>query len=640
MSKSLTDLGVGRFGKCNRLFVLLVIALSDLGGAGYVHPHSPAVPLTTDPQPTELRFPDVNEWLRTHPFPPGSGEGPPNIQFERLCATCHGKIEAAPTVEHLRSLSPDTIYEKLTTGSMKDIAPDLNDEGKRSIAVYLAGTPMIGAPVIDKAANECLKRPALRHGLSPKDWAGWSPDSANTRFQEFSGLTPSSVRRLRLKWAFAAPNASSMYGQPVVDAGRVYITDDTGSLYSLDAATGCTYWIFKSQTYSRGAPVIAQLGEKKIIFLGDVAATGYAIDAATGQQLWAKKMDSHPLARMAASPVYSKGRVYFPIGALEEIVSMNPTYTCCTSRGSIVAVDALTGEQIWKSYAIDAPAVLQDKQMYGRPYWGPSGASVWGTPTIDTKRNRLYFGTGNLFAEPETGDADAIHAIDLSTGKTIWKRQTFKNDFFAGGTISTGPDFDFSASPMLLNAKGSGFLLAGQKSGDVWALNPDDGRVIWHRDVNRAHAGGIKDKSTEILFGGAADSSAVYYGLRSGAIVSIALSTGKENWLHDVSALPSSNATASERRGGISAAVSLIPGVLFTGGLDGSLRAFSTKDGSALWSFDTNTPVTTVNGVAGKGGSIGNPGPVIAEGMLFASSGYVGFQRGNGGNLLLVFAPQ
>jgi len=90
---------------------------------------------------------------------------------------------------------------------------------------------------------------------------------------------------------------------------------------------------------------------------------------------------------------------------------------------------------------------------------------------------------------------------------------------------------------------------------------------------------------------------------------------------------------------GVSAAVSVIPGAVFVSGLDGTLRAFSTFDGKPLWQYDTTQQVKTVNGVTGKGGSIGAAGATIVNGMVYVTSGYIGFQGGEPGNLLLAFGP-
>jgi polyvinyl alcohol dehydrogenase (cytochrome) len=79
-----------------------------------------------------------------------------------------------------------------------------------------------------------------------------------------------------------------------------------------------------------------------------------------------------------------------------------------------------------------------------------------------------------------------------------------------------------------------------------------------------------------------------------------------------------------------------IPGVVFSGSLDGHLRAYSTRDGSVLWSFDTVREYETVNGVTGSGGAIDGPGTVVSGGMVFVNSGYMRF-GGLPGNVLLAF---
>ena len=81
------------------------------------------------------------------------------------------------------------------------------------------------------------------------------------------------------------------------------------------------------------------------------------------------------------------------------------------------------------------------------------------------------------------------------------------------------------------------------------------------------------------------------------------------------------------------------PGAVFTGGLDGRLRAYAAEDGRLLWDFDTGRDFPTVNGVAARGGAIDGPGPTIAGGMVFVSSGYALFGQ-TPGNVLLAFGPK
>ncbi len=88
-----------------------------------------------------------------------------------------------------------------------------------------------------------------------------------------------------------------------------------------------------------------------------------------------------------------------------------------------------------------------------------------------------------------------------------------------------------------------------------------------------------------------------------------------------------------------SAAPTVIPGVVFAGGLDGHIRAHSTEDGSTLWEYDTVREFETMNGVPGNGGAIDGPGPVVAAGLVFVNSGYGSFGQ-MAGNVLLAFGAR
>jgi polyvinyl alcohol dehydrogenase (cytochrome) len=188
------------------------------------------------------------------------------------------------------------------------------------------------------------------------------------------------------------------------------------------------------------------------------------------------------------------------------------------------------------------------------------------------------------------------------------------------------PDWDFAAGVMLANLpNGKSLVIAGQKSGVVWAHDPDKkGAVVWTSDISRG----------EIDFGGAMDDENAYFAMRGGGIAAIRLSDGVERWSNWITPQESMRSHS-----GISAAVTVVPGVLFTAGLDGMLRAFSTFDGRQLWAYDTTQEVKTVNGIVASGGSIGSAGATVAGGMVMVTSGYTGFQQGQPGNLLLAFGP-
>lgn len=593
--------------------------------------------------------------------------------FKNNCTKCHGiaPVEHAPAEATIKQMPPERIYAAITTGSMKDNAAALTDADKRLLAEYMGGRKLDKEDTGDmkNMSNACATHPPVKDRNAPS-WNGWG-DLSNTRFQaaKESGLTAGKVSRLQLKWAFGFPGATALYGQTVFD-GRVFVSSNAGYVYSLDAGTGCIHWSHRSAAVVRSGITIGPLkpGSARLAaFFGDIRGNAYALDASTGELIWKVSTDSHPLARVTGNPRLYENRLYVPLASLEEDESRSAAHICCTFRGSIVALDSETGKQVWKTYTIPQEPKVIKRNSAGVDYMGPSGSGVWTAPIVDTKRRALYFGTGNAFSEP-AATADSIMAMSLDTGKILWWQQAFPNDIWHGGCAQTvpgraamqrppgagpgpgrgnqppyppencvektGPDWDYAASPNLATLPdGRTVIIASPKQAVVRALDPDkNGATIWEQDIARGIGGG----AGETVFGGAVDHNTIYFGLHLGnGLVAMDLVTGVEKWFR-----PLKNPEPMATHRGIVAAVSVIPGVFFAGGMDGILRAVSPVDGSSIWEFDTAQEFKTVNGVAAKGGSIGAGGPSIANGMVFVGSGYVGFQNGVPGNVLLAFAPQ
>jgi polyvinyl alcohol dehydrogenase (cytochrome) len=579
------------------------------------------------------------------------------VQFEKNCSKCHvngnSQAQAAPR-EALMKLTPEAIYASMTSGSMSVQAMDLTEDQKRLIAQHLGGRPVGVASAGDAKAmsNRCAANPPLGDPSSGAYWNGWSNDLINSRSQsaQSAGLTADQVPRLKLKWAFGVPYATEMYSQPTVVSGRVFIGGDSGYVYSLDAATGCVYWSFLAQAGVRTAPTVAALktqdAAKYAVYFGDQRANEYAVDAATGELLWKQHVEGHPLSRILGAPKLYKGRLYVPVSSGEEGISASSAYPCCTFRGSVVALDAETGKQIWKTYSVpDAPKPTR-KNSAGTQLSAPAGAAIWNSPTIDAKRNALYVGTGDSYTEPAAKNSDAILAMDLDTGKMLWSFQDIKNDSWAVGCDAQhvvgncpeelGPDYDFSVSPMLRTLpNGRQFLVVSGKSGYVIALDPDKkGAVLWKTPLFEKPplASGL------IVFGGASDEQDAYFALNQvGGMAAVDMLTGERKWF---TPLAPADIPGEPPRPGQSAAVTAIPGVVFSGGWDGRLRAIATGNGSVVWEYNTVRDYTTINGVPGKGGSMGAPGPTVVGGMLYVGSGYVGVNNGLPGNVLLAFSAE
>jgi polyvinyl alcohol dehydrogenase (cytochrome) len=580
--------------------------------------------------------------------------------FEQRCGSCHTKPAAdsrAPDRDSLRQRTPEAVYDALTTGSMKINAEGLTDAQKKMIAEFITERPL-GAALAGQASampNRCANRP-IGALLTGPAWNGWGVDGGNTRFQPAAaaGLTADQVPKLKLKWAFGFPNGTSAYGQPAIAGGRLFIGSDNGFVYSLDAATGCVYWSFQSSGGVRTAISLGRAGARFAAYFGDVKANVYAVDAETGALLWKKSAESHPLARVTGAPALYNGRLYVPVASFEEGSGPNPKYECCTFRGSVVAYDAATGEQVWKTYTIPERPRPTKKNSIGTQLYGPAGAAVWSAPTIDAKRGALYVATGDAYTFPAAETSDAVMAFDLKSGIPMWTHQFTANDAFLVGCGSGpttrdncpevgGPDFDFGNSPILRDLpNGKSVLVIGQKSGAAWAIDPDkDGALVWeHRVGKGSMLGGIE-------WGSAADEQNGYFatadaqaGAEAGGLSALRLGTGEQVWHARPPAVECKAGDRNCATQAQSAAISAMPGVVFSGTTNGILRAYSTADGKVLWEYNSAGDYTTVNGIAAKGGSLNGPGPVIASGMLFMNSGYAYLGFGAPGNVLLAFGVE
>jgi polyvinyl alcohol dehydrogenase (cytochrome) len=580
---------------------------------------------------------------------PGTAGAQPNGQalFEKQCASCHtGQDPRAPAVATLRQRTPEALVEALTTGVMSQQGAALTDAERRAVAAFLsAGTTAAAAP----STGRCSAPPPFDPSRTAQ-WNGWSPDVTNARFQttDRAGLTAERAPKLMLKWAFGLPNATSARGVPTVVGGRVFFGGEGRTVYSLDAQSGCIVWTFEAASGVRSAiSVGSRAGGGTTAYFGDSTATVYAVDAENGRMLWTQKLDPHPFARITGSPTLVQDRLYVPVSSLEEGQGTNPKYECCTFRGSIVALETATGRIVWQTHTMDAAKPI-GKNRTGTTRWGPSGAAIWTSPTVDAKRRLVYAATGNMYTEPQQRTSDAVIAFSMDDGRIAWTAQVTPKDVFVVGCGAKpgancpddgdlGPDFDFGNSPMLATVPGGRqLLLIGQKSGVGWALDPDNkGAVVWQYRAGEGGAlGGME-------WGSAFDGERVYFPVadvfssQPGGLHAVDPATGRRVW-YAPPPPPACGTPSRTCNGALSAAITAIPGVVFAGSHDGAVRAHDAKTGTVIWEFNTNREFTTVNGVAGRGGSINGPGPIVAGGMLYLNSGYASF-NGRPGNVLLAF---
>jgi polyvinyl alcohol dehydrogenase (cytochrome) len=575
------------------------------------------------------------------------GQAPPPGQglFQRNCASCHSTEGGAPALAALNVMSTESIFDSLMKGKMKDNSKSLTSRERRQIAEFLGkrayNDPAAGE--VSKMTNPCPSNPAL--ATRGPSWSGWGGES-NARFQSdaAAGLKASDVPKLKLKWAWGLPGSSNSYSQPAVAFGRVFVGSDDGVVYSLDAKSGCAYWAYKSDMFGRFAPIIAPIkgypGTTQAVFFVTRSSTAYAIDAHDGHLLW-KNVLKDGLNNLSATAAYYDGRLYVPLSGTETLTGANLDYECCKSRGTVVAVDANNGNVLWRSQSIQEPLRALGENSKGKQNFGPAGASVWNTPTVDAKRKVIYVGTGNSFGRLAAETSDSILAMRMEDGKIVWHHQEFAGDSFMNGCRATnakdtncpeklGPDYDFGGSSAILETvNGKDILVAAGKGGVAIGLDPDaEGKLLWRTQLWESQA---PSAAGLVVWGGTSDGQRVYYALQQpgGGLKALQLTTGKVDWNAPINA---------DRRGQAGPATS-IPGIVFTGGWDGILRAVDST-GKVVWSYDSKKDYETINGVVANGGSFGCAGPIIAGGMLYVASGYTGIQGGSQGNVVLAFGVE
>jgi polyvinyl alcohol dehydrogenase (cytochrome) len=576
--------------------------------------------------------------------------------YGERCASCHDKpAERIPSKDTISRDTPTFIFGVLHDGVMSAVAKGLSSPEIASIARYLSRDQT--GDTVDHASAEV---PACSDAPGPlrsrdDDWNGWGRDVANSRFQPRPGMTVADVRRLKLKWAIGM--AGDRDGQATLVGGRLFTNNSAGTVYALDAKTGCAYWRFNAAAGTRTTITLGALptsvGTANYgVYFADRQRDVYALDANSGALLWKTHVDDQPATTMTGSPTFYQGRLFVPVSSAEEYFAKFDNYPCCRFRGAVVALDGASGKILWKTYTTQQPAIPFAKNANGAPLFGPAGGAVWSAPTIDARRRLLYVGTGNSYTEAPHEGSDAVIAMALDSGAIQWISQLGPKDNYIIGCRpgiprgvncpgEVGGDYDIGSSPILhvLN-DGRRILLVGQKSSQIWGLDPDNGgAVLWSVRLSQGGPlGGVE-------FGPATDADNIYAaisdiymgaGARPG-LTAIRASDGQIVWSTPGTRLPCR--WRNEYSGPAqSQAVTAIPGVIFSGSMDGHLRAYAASTGAVIWDFATgDAPFMTLSGRTAQGGVLDAAGPTVADGMLYVHSGYAG-RSGPGGTVLLAFS--
>ena len=582
---------------------------------------------------------------------------PGNALYHDNCAICHdGSIQKAPAVNWLEMLIPQALFRTMNDGIMAEQSAHLSEEEKIQIVEYIVRKDRKDFPK-EAELNYCKSNRMkfdLREAPAPY---GWGYNTSRFIPKNSGKIDSKNVKNLKLKWAFGFPYSQRARSQPLFAMGSIFVGSQSGDIYALDVETGCVKWNFSASAEVRTGIIMDEWknGEKPkkrpYIYFGDILANEYALDAQTGELIWKIKTDDHPNATRTATSAKFEDILFVPVSGLEVIPAFNNDYECCTFRGGLLAVEADTGEILWKKYSIPVPAKYSGTTSVGTRMFGPSGAPIWTSPNIDKKRRYVYIGTGENYSTPADDSSDAIIAYNIDTGEEVWRRQTLAGDAWNLACMGkglpncpeeNGPDMDYSASSILIDLGDRDILVAGQKSGSVYGINPDNGEIIWSKVVS---GGGTQGG---IHFGMASEGDVLYVPLndmkdtldgkiwlnRKPGMHSLDTETGNILW---------SKITDTECKEidincdpGISAAVTAIPGAVIAGHLDGMIRVYDKDNGDILWSFNSLGDYESISGTPASGGSFSGSGPSIRNGYMAINSGY-GIYNHMPGNALLLF---
>ncbi len=297
------------------------------------------------------------------------------------------------------------------------------------------------------------------------DWSMYNSDVTGSRVNNAEKtLDVFNIGDAEVLWEVNTPRVVS--GTPAVVDKVVYVGDWAGNFYALSESDGSEVWT----TAVAGARFSASpLVTGNRVVIGDqLSGNLYGLNRETGAVEWTTSLDSHPFAAFYGSATPIGDAVAIGVASNEEFATLDPTYVCCSSRGSMALVDPKNGAIIWQTF------MVSDAEISA----GASGSSIWTTPTYDKKLKLIYAATGNNFSQPTNATSDAMLAFDANTGEIVWINQRTANDEwnFRFPFSMEHPDFDFGDSVQVYTlSNGQRVVGAGQKSGFYHTLDAETG---------------------------------------------------------------------------------------------------------------------------------------------------------------------
>lgn len=442
--------------------------------------------------------------------------------------------------------------------------PNLIRWGRVALLALLAWPTVVGA-----------QDAATPTATGPGGWPVYGADLAGTRAAADTVLSAANVAQLQPAWQVEVGGPVS--GTPTIADGVAYVGSYDGHLYALDLATGEGRWAYDTGAQVPEPNLGIDLGvsgsaavEGGTVFVGDAGGTVHAVDAATSEARWRTEVDAQPAASIWSSPVPWQGRVYVGVASIAKELGF---------RGSVVALDAASGELLWQTFMVPE---------------GADGAGVFAVPTVDPERGMVYVGTQNAYSPNPApyGDPISLVALDAASGERRWAF----NAPPGGGQTAPTEDVGLSASPNLFTVEIDGtardLVGNGQKSGDYWALDRDSGEVVWQAKVSPAGFLGGMEGTSAVADGVVAVPATdwpAFEGPATGLISGLDAATGAQLW-------------TSLRTAPVASPAAIAGDVVLQGGMDGLLRAYALADGTELWSADLGASVS--GGIAVAGGTV------------------------------------
>lgn len=600
--------------------------------------------------------------------PASSAESPAAQLYQAKCAQCHDNpVGRVPPRASLRYRPAESVYQALASGVMSPMAQGLSDDQIISLVELLTGRAP--RPIVDPSEHLC-ESAAQAVVLQSDDWSSVHGDKRGQRYRDSAVFSSANIDQLKLKWAYAYPGGAK---GPATVAGNSIFVAGTGYVVSLNAGTGCTNWAYPIEGRTVRAITLAQAPNKEstgssaaptsIAVFGDDSNTVTALDATTGKALWKTIVGEHVLARITAAPTVHEGVVYVPLSAMEDPLTHDEEYFCCSARGGVAAVSLSTGELLWKQEHITQPLVslvdpsadakLTELERANKALaaahaerqfqQGPAGASTYTPLTIDVKRALVYATTAEEYGFTDAPGPYSVIGYDLKTGKRAWQTSLLptvaERDRICAERDTDCRNFFSTGTSALLHSlsKEKDIIVVAQKSGMVHGLDPDNnGKIVWSTQVaDGGDLGGV-------MYGMAANASRIFVpvsdvdspdGRLTGSLVALDPATGAIIW-RTTAPKPACSWKPSTCIGGQVAAVTVLSDMVFTGFWDGYVRIYAAKDGRLLREIDAAQEFPAVNGTA-SGGQVSGYPLSIAKEALYINSGASSIMKS--GNALLKF---